>query len=87
MLCIELKRYMYFTPIFKPRIMSPLNRGSCLFVPVPRDFAADAAPPPGYHISPLAGALISAGIRPQGIPYKLPFIEFLEMPDLQVANF
>ena len=67
--------------------MSPLNRGSCLFVPVPRGSAADAATPPGYHISPLAGALISAGIRPQGIPYKLPFIEFLEMPKLPFGEF
>jgi len=53
-----------------------------LFVPVPRGSAATAAPPPGYHISPLAGALISAGIRPQGIPYKLPFGEFFEVPNL-----
>ena len=35
MLCIELRRYMYFPPIFKPRIMSPLNRGSGLFVRFP----------------------------------------------------
>ena len=68
MLCIELRRYMYFAPIFKPRIMSPLNRGSGLFLPFPRGSAADAAPRPGYHISPLTGALISAGIRPQGAP-------------------
>jgi len=67
--------------------MSPLNRGSGLFVPVPRGSAATAAPPPGYHISPLAGALISAGIRPQGIPYKLPFIEFLEMPSVEIPLF
>ncbi len=44
--------------MFKPRIMSPLNRGSYLFVRFP------GVPPLGYHISPLAGALISAGIRP-----------------------
>ena len=29
------------------------------------------------------GALISAGIRAQGIPYKLPFCEFSEMPELK----
>ena len=90
MLRFELRHYMYLPPIFKPRIMSPLNRGSGLFVPVPRGFRLRqayavtsrrrAAPPPGYHISPLAGALISAGIRPQGIPYKLPFGEFFEVP-------
>ena len=69
---------MYFAPIFKLRIMSPLNRGSGLFLPFPRGFRLRqayavtsrrfAAPPPGYHISPLAGALISAGIRPQSPP-------------------
>ena len=68
MLRLELRLYMYFPPIFKPRIMSPLNRGSGLFVPFPRGSAANAAPPPGYHISPLTGALISAGMRPRGIP-------------------
>ena len=31
MLRFELRHYMYLPPIFKPRIMSPLNRGSCLF--------------------------------------------------------
>jgi len=56
MLRFELRHYMYLPPIFKPRIMSPLNRGSGLFVPVPRGSAATAAPPPGYHISPLTGA-------------------------------
>ena len=62
MLRFELRHYMYLPPIFKPRIMSPLNRGSGLFVPVPRGSAATAAPPPVYHISPLAGALISAAV-------------------------
>ena len=56
MLRFELRHYMYLPPIFKPRIMSPLNRGSCLFVPVPRGSAATAAPPPGYHISPPRGS-------------------------------
>ena len=56
MLRFELRHYMYLPPIFKPRIMSPLNRGSGLFVPVPRGSAATAAPPPGYHISPPHGA-------------------------------
>ena len=36
MLRFELRHYMYLPPIFKPRIMSPLNRGSGLFVPFPR---------------------------------------------------
>ena len=66
---------MYFAPIFKPRIMSPLNRGSCVFVRFP------GVPPPGYHISPLAGAQISAGIRPLGIPTN-DFGEFFEVPKL-----
>ena len=61
MLRFELRHYMYLPPIFKPRIMSPLNRGSCLFVPVPRGSAAGAAPPPGYHISPLTGAQKNGG--------------------------
>ena len=65
MLRFELRNYMYLPPIFKPRIMSPLNRGSGLFVPVPRGSAATAAPPPGYHISPLTGLKNSAGIRPR----------------------
>ena len=65
--------------------MSPLIRGSGLFVPIPRGSAATAASPPGYHISPLTGALISAGIRPQGIPYKLPFGEFFEVPILLIV--
>ena len=34
----------------------------------------------------IAGALISAGSRPQGIPYKLPFIEFLEMPNTPIPT-
>jgi len=34
MLRFELRHYMY-PPIFKPRIMSPLNRGSGLFVRFP----------------------------------------------------
>ena len=38
--------------------------------------------PPAYVISPLKGLLNSAGIRPQGIPYKLPFGEFFEVPKL-----
>ena len=59
------------------------SRGSYLFLHISRGSAAGAAPRPGYFMAPLTGALISAGIRPQGIPYKLPFIEFLEMPKLQ----
>ena len=35
MLRFELRHYMYLPPIFKPRIMSPLNRGSGLFVRFP----------------------------------------------------
>ena len=65
MLRFELRHYMYLPPIFKPRIMSPLNRGSGLFVPVPRGSAATAAPPPGYHISPSPGLNSLARLRSQ----------------------
>ena len=36
---------------------------------------------------PTRGLSNSAGIRPQGIPYKLPFIEFLEMPNLRFTIY
>ncbi|MBR3943723.1 MAG: hypothetical protein IKK15_01350, partial [Akkermansia sp.] len=65
---------------------SPLNRGSYLFVRFP-----GVPPLTRLHrratIYRPSGALISAGIRPQGIPYKLPFIEFLEMPKLPFIEF
>ena len=35
MLRFELRQLYVFTPIFKPRIMSPLNRGSGLLVRFP----------------------------------------------------
>jgi len=75
MLCIELRRYMYFAPYLSHALCHPSTGVPvCLF--------RFPGVPPGYHISPLAGALISAGIRPQGIPYKLPFGEFFEVPNL-----
>ena len=81
MLRFELRHYMYLLPYLSHALCHP-STGVPICLSVSPGFRRYAATPPGYHISPLAGALISAGIRPQGIPYKLPFIEFLEMPNL-----
>jgi len=62
--------------------MSPLNRGSYLFVRFPGVPPLTRLHRRATIYRPSTGALISAGIRPLGIPYKLPFIEFLEMPNL-----
>ena len=81
MLCLELRRYMYFAPIFKPRIMSPLNRGSCLFVRFPGVPPLTRLHRRATIYRPRRGSDFG-GHSPAGNPYKLPFVEFLEVLNL-----
>ena len=71
MLRFELRQLYVFTPIFKPRIMSPLNRGSCLFVRFPGVPPLTRLHRRATIYRPSTGALISAGIRLRGILNKL----------------
>ena len=83
MLRFELRHNMYL-PLYLSHALCHPSTGVPVCLSVSPGFRREAAPPPGYHISPLAGALISAGIRPQGIPYKLPIGEFFEVPNSQI---
>ncbi len=71
MLRFELRHYMYLPPIFKPRIMSPLNRGSGLFVPVPPGFRRYRGSTTGLpYIAPHRGSDFG-GHSSAGLPHKL----------------
>ena len=92
MLCIELRRYMYFAPYLSYALCHP-STGVPVCLSVSPGFPASASlrrdKPPLTRLHRRAtiyrpsGALISAGIRPQGIPYKLPFGEFFEVPKME----
>ena len=66
MLRFELRHYMY--PPYLSHALCHPSTGVPVCLSVSPGFRRCAAPHPGYPISPLTGALISAGIRPQGIP-------------------
>ena len=76
---------MYLPPIFKPRIMSPLNRGSCFFVPFPRGSAAARLHHRATIYRPRRGSDFG-GHSSAGYPLKLPFGEFFEVPKVQFTK-
>ena len=95
MLRFELRHYMYLPPYLSHALCHPSTGVPiCLSVspgvPASASLRRDKPPLTRLHrratIYRPSGALISAGIRPQGIPYKLPFIEFLEMPTLYFST-
>ena len=92
MLRFELRHYMYL-PLYLSHALCHPSTGVpvCLSVspgvPASASLRRDKPPLMRLHARatiyrPSTGALISAGIRPQGIPYKLPFGEFFEVPYL-----
>ena len=83
MLRFELRHYMYLPPIFKPRIMSPLNRGSGLLVCFPGVPPQSGSTTGLPYIATHRGSEFG-GHSPAGYLHKLPFGEFLEVPKVYI---
>ena len=97
MLRFELRHYMYL-PLYLSHALCHPSTGVPVCLSVSPGFPSSASlrrdKPPLMRLHtratiyrPSTGALISAGIRPQGIPYKLPSLaSFSRSPKCEIQN-